>query len=510
MNETSPSARAWRSLARRVVRKINAGWWLERFSPLLIVTGIGLAAAILILRSRALPIANNLALGMAAIGALLAVALVAWWMARRNFLDEKAGLVRLEERLHLKNALTTADRGIGKWPDSPADDAALDDGLVWNWPRVLAPIGIAAMAVVAAIFIPISTVSAPKPPPSEPLAWAQMEEWMELLEEENLIEEEGLREVEEKIEQLRRQPEQDWFSHSSLEATDTLKQSLQQQIQKAGAEMATAERDLNALQNYGSQLSEETRDQLMEEYDQAIQDLALSGLPLNPDLLDSLKQLDLSQLSEAEMNEVMKSALSQLSQEEQQKLAEAIKDGNLAEALQNGQLGDLKLTPEMMKALQQMTPGQLQQMQLAQMTQEQIDALRQALKRGAEAFGKTQGDGDALAELELGDAAFLALLQQQRRGKPGINRGPGPAPLFLSDNETDIGTNHIEGVSNLDPRRASPGAVLGVGISEYDLDKKPAGVQQGGQVNSMGQGGDTVWKEALMPSEKAVLKRYFK
>ncbi len=450
MNEQDQAARAWKNLARRATRKVNFGWWLDRFSPLLIGVGVVAAAAILILRSRALLQASHTPLLIATAALLAATAIAAWLLARRNFLGERESLVRLEDRLQLKNALTTAESGVGHWPRVPSDPERIDPGLEWNWTRVFGPLLVATLAVAAAMFVPVSTVSAARTPPSEPLAWAQMEEWMELLEEDNLIKEEGIEEIQEKIEELRNQPEDEWFSHSSLEATDTLRQTLRQQIQNLGAELANAERDLNALQNYGSQLSEESKEKLLAEYDQALQNLALSGLPLNP---------------------------------------------------------------ELMKMLQGIDPSQLAKNQMSVLTPEQMDALREALQKGAKACAQCNGNGqgEGLPKLGEGDEALMALLKQgQQGGRGDITRGPGPAPLFLGDNETDLGTSQIEGVENADLSKAAPGDVLGVGQTEHDLDEKSVGPRQAGEVGSMGQGGDTVWKESLMPTEKAVLKRYFK
>lgn len=450
MSEQDKAARAWRSLARRTTRKMNFGWWLDRFSPLLIGVSVIAAAVILILRSRSLPMADNAPLLIGAGTMLVISAITAWLLARRRFMGEREGLVCLEDRLTLKNALTTAERGVGQWPPPPADTDRVDTGLKWNWSRILGPLLVATLAVTAALLIPVSNVSAAKTPPSEPLAWAQMEEWMELLEDEALIQEEGIEEIQEKIEELRNQPEDEWFSHSSLEASDTLRQTLSQQIQNLGTELANAERDLNALQNYGSQLSEESKEKLLAEYDQALQNLALSGLPLNPDLLKMLEGVD---------------------------------------------------------------PSQLAQGQMSGLSQEQLDALREALQKGAQACSQCNGNGqgEGLPKLGEGDAALMTLLKQgQQPGSGAINRGPGPAPLFLGDHETDLGTANIEGVENADLSKAAPGDVLGVGLAEHDLDEQSTGPRQAGEVGSVGQGGDTVWKESLMPTEKAVLKRYFK
>jgi hypothetical protein len=447
MSDQEAAARTWRALARRTVRKINAGWWLQRLSPLLLLSGLTAAIGIIILRTLAHPLADSVWLPAIGAAALVAAILISWMIARRSFLQETDGLVRLEDRLQLRNALTTADRGIGRWPEAPAPAAALDAGLRWNWPRLLAPFAIATLAVAAALLIPIATLEAARPPASEPLAWAQMEEWMELLAEENLIEELAIEQVKENIEELRQQPEDEWFSHSSLEASDTLRQTLQQQIETLGAELATAERDLGALQHYGDQMSQEAKDKLLAEYDQALQNLALSGLPLNPELMKSLKGIDPQQLSQGQMNNL--------------------------------------------------SPEQLQQ-------------LRESLKKAAQACSQCNNPGQGEGLPSLGESDALAALLEKKYGRGGISRGPGDAPLALTENETDLKTNQIEGVQNTDFSKAAPGSVLGIGQTEHETDQTPTGPRAAGAVGSIGQGGEAVWRESLMPGEKAVLKKYFK
>ena len=315
----SEKAKVWHALARRAVQKVNFGWWLDRLTPLLIVLSLVAASTILVLRSLGRPVAENLWFYTGAGLALGGVVLTAWLMARRHFISQKEGLVRLEDRMHLRNALTTAERGVGPWPEVPREEDRVDAGLDWNWLRVAMPFAIAAVVIAASVLIPITTVTAAKAPPSEPLAWAQMEEWMETLEEEELIEESAIEEYREKIEKLRGQPDQEWFSHSSLEATDTLRDQLSQNIQSLGAQLETAERDLNALQNYSAQLSEEAKEQLMAEYDQALKNMAMNNLALDSDLMKALEGIDPQQLAQGQM--------SQMSQEQLDQLREALKKG---------------------------------------------------------------------------------------------------------------------------------------------------------------------------------------
>ena len=47
-------------------------------------------------------------------------------------------------------------------------------------------------------------------------------------------------------------------------------------------------------------------------------------------------------------------------------------------------------------------------------------------------------------------------------------------------------------------------------IAKHEIDETKTGPREAGAVKSVGQGGETIWRESLMPDEKAVLKRYFK
>ena len=69
----------------------------------------------------------------------------------------------------------------------------------------------------------------------------------------------------------------------------------------------------------------------------------------------------------------------------------------------------------------------------------------------------------------------------------------------------------MEEVDNTDLSRAVLGELVGVGETEREVDETSSGPAAGGNVSSTGKGGDAVWRdEALLPDEKALLKRYFK
>lgn len=107
----------------------------------------------------------------------------------------------------------------------------------------------------------------------------------------------------------------------------------------------------------------------------------------------------------------------------------------------------------------------------------------------------------------MGEMTLEEMLEQYGRG--GLNRGRADAPMFFGE-EQDLGTDNIENVKSVDMERAVPGEVLGLGQTEHDDQETPSIRQQGGQLKHKAAGGDTVWRESLMPEEKALLKRYFK
>ena len=126
--------------------------------------------------------------------------------------------------------------------------------------------------------------------------------------------------------------------------------------------------------------------------------------------------------------------------------------------------------------------------------------------------GACQG---GLGEGGLGEdmQELLSLIEGEgQEGVPrgyGIKRGPGHTPLRLSKDETDLGTRNFEGIESDDVSRASAGDLLDVTEREQEIEETRIGVREAGAINSTGEGGDAVWRNRLLPAEKAVLKNYF-
>lgn len=446
MTDQAQLSTAWLRQACHTRRKVNVGWWLARSMPLLVAAGVIGFAVIFVLRSRGMELGWSQVWPWVA-SVFAALMLTGWLLARRQFISSSQALVRLESELQLHNALTTAAASRGVWPELVAK---VDDGWRWRWRAVGGPFISFTASLALAVWLPVAQDVEAKGPTVEPQAWAQMEDWLEKLKEDKIVTEEEKVEQLAKIAELRNQPPEKWFSHESLNAGDTLKEQLQRDIKQMAQNLSTAERSLNALKNYADQLSVEAKEQLLKDFDQALADMKSSALELDPELLKSIAALDPKNLKG-------------LTQEQMKQLGESMKKkaGSCNGMCKNpGFLGD----------------GEGEDDELADLLKKQ---------------GQGQGDGEG-------------------PGNGGITRGPGTAPLTLSDEENNFGTNKNEAVSNTDLSRAQVGDMLALQNGRHDVDKSAKGPQAAGVVQNSGQGGEQVWRESLTPEEKAVLKRVFR
>ncbi len=444
MNDQVTLAARWHRLASQTARKVNAGWLLEQLSPLMVVAGTLAFAVIIWQRSRGVEIQLNQVWPWL-VGTVLILVLTSFLLAKRRFISRQDALVRLESQMHLYNALSVADLGRGVWPELPKQQI---DGLQWRWSHVGVPFALYALCLAAALYLPITPDAASVLPTVEPQAWQQMDDWLEKLEEEKIITPEEKEEQAAKIDALRDQEQEKWFSHESLNASDTLKEQLQREIGNMARDMADAERSLNTLQNYASKLSEQAKEQMLKEYSEALEGMKNGGMKLDPQLLKELSQID----------------------------------------------------PKNLKSL----------------SQEQLNQLRDSLKQKSDSMsemapskgflGDGEGEDDQLAEGRGG----LGEGEGEGPGNGGITRGPGTAPLTLSEEENNFGTYKTEAVVNQDMSKAQLGTLLNLQDGKHDVDKTYAGPQAAGRTQNQGQGGQQVWRESLTPEEKAVLKRVFK
>ena len=285
----STSRETWRREARRASMRWNLAWWLDRAAPLVVGAAFLGAGMLLYLRS------ENADVGIASswpwiAGGFVVVMAIAWSLARRFFCTQENSLVRLESKMKLNNALTAAEQGVRPWP---APVQKVDDGIRWNWTWILSPFLIAAGLLAAGYLIPMQP--APELVDNDtkgPRGWEQIENAIRELEQNEAIEPRSIEELKEKLSKLKNQPRNEWFSHSSMEATDTLKQSLRDAAFKMGDNLEQAGESLSTLEQFGDQMSPQAKEKLMEEFREAVDGLKSGDLKPNKELMDQLSNID--------------------------------------------------------------------------------------------------------------------------------------------------------------------------------------------------------------------------
>lgn len=441
----------WLARARQTSRQVNLGWWLETLSaPLLIVSIAG--AAVLLLVRKQFPGIEPWIPAACTGGAVLVTALVCWLLARRKFEKPDDSLVRIEATMRLRNALSAAKAGVAPWP-APAGKT--DAGISWQWPRLLVPPLGALVLLAAGWFIPLTPASiAGSTPPEQPQAWKQLDSQLDHLTKEEVVDEKYLEDTRKRLDELKAQEEEQWFSHSSLEATDSLKKSHRAESERIEREMGRADKALENLEKNAGAANQAEKNRMMEEFDQALQGLQNGAMKPNPKLLEQMKQLDLKDLA--------------------------------------------KLNPE------------------------QLQQLRENMKKNADAMKKAQGEGegdDWSDELLAGDEDGDGVCEgdgegegkdgKNGKGRGGINRGPGHDPGVLGKEKDGVDIGELTALEAKDLSNSTPGDLLELQDGEHDVDHSASSITQGGNTDATGKGGDRVWKDSLDPAEQRALKKFF-
>lgn len=433
----------WLARARDVSRRVNLAWWLETLATPLVVMTL-LAAVVLLPVRREFPQLQAgqpaLAIGLAVF--LLAVACLA--LARRKFESPAASLVRIEAAMKLGNALSTAAAGVRSWPDPIRPVRA---GLDWHWPRLLAPPLGALILLAAGLLIPVSREIHRLPPATQPQAWQELTTELEALSAEQAVSEKYLEETRKRLEELKNQPEDQWFSHSSLEATDSLKESHRAESRRMEREMDKTGNALETLEKNAANAGPAERERIARELDQALQGIENGAMKPNPQLLEQLRELN-------------------------------------PNALEN-------LSPEQTGQLRENLRKNAQALRQARGDGDGSDELAEAGGQEGESHGNGRGQGDG------------------NQGDGEVMRGPGHDPDVLGQRHLDLDTGDPTGLKAQDLSHSAPGDLLELRNGEHDVDKVPSPFAPGGDIDATGKGGDRVWRDSLAPDEQRILKRFY-
>jgi hypothetical protein len=173
-------------------------------------------------------------------------------------------------------------------------------------------------------------------------------------------------------------------------------------------------------------------------------------------------------------------------------------DNALAQTIQAMELGALPLNEQTLSQLKGLDASKLRQL-----SSEQWKSLTDRLKVGIGA-GPT-GNSSAGKGRQAARASILG------DGTGEVERGPGPSPLMLKPDETQLGTTSTEAVQNDDLSRAALGDLTGLSMGEPEADKATwTPGQSGGSNVSAGTGCEAVWGQLATPAEQEALRRFFK
>lgn len=433
----------WCRAAKKFAHRFNRAWWLDAFALPLLVAATALAAGLIFYRqSHAAP--PSLAFsGLIAFFVIGVAVFLAWRHAKVHFISENEALVRLEIRHGLHNALSAARAGHGAWPPIPATP----ERPRWNWPRLVVPPIATVTLLVAAFYLPLSHAETPVPM-GEPAAVTTLAKNIEKLRAQETIAPEDLDRLEKQVEQLRQNNAKDWFSHASLEASDSLKQAQQNQLRELSRELAKSEKSLKSLQNDAAKLSPEQRAQQEKNFQEALEKMEQGGLKPNKELLDQLKNLDPKDIE--------------------------------------------NLPPEQLEKLRQELKKRGQEAKdAAGEHEENDDWANEPAEKGEE--GEGEGEGE---QPEFGDG----------EGKDGGEH----APEFLGPLGSETESGDLQKIDPEDRRDLSPGDLLKTESREHEKNLDSQSLQSGGSTNQSGQGGSRLWQESLLPQEQKALKGYFK
>lgn len=449
MSKDDGNRKYWLKRSKTLSQQVNLGWFLQILSaPLLVYSVLG-ACAVLILRREIGGFSILFAGAGVAVG-LVAMVAVSLIFAIRRFEKPERSLVRIEVASRLNTALTSANAGVASWPEPPV---APSEALKWHLPKTFIP-PLAALALLAlGLFLPISAKQRTTPPPSrQPQAWSQIDAQLEQLKEDKMVDEEYIKEKEKQLEELRAQEEQDWFSHASLEATDSLKESQNSNMEKLDRDMKEAGNALEALAQNADNMNAVQKQKLTEEFEHALQGLQNGAMKPNKALLDQLSKLDPNDLG--------------------------------------------KLTPEQMDKLKENMEKLKDSIEKAGQGQGEGDDWSDQLLGDGESKGK--GDGESQGEDGEGDGT----------GKGAINRGPGHDANVLKGAKDPLATGELTALEAKDLSRAMPGDLLQLQDGKHTVDESASKASAGG-AGAHGKGGDRVWKDSLAPDEQRALKKYF-
>ena len=437
----------WHYYFKSLRRKLNCGWVLQRFEPLLLAYLLILLCVSFISKSRYpefyeyCPYFIELAL----LAGFSLCALIAYVLAQKKFFSLREVILHYDEKYHFNCALLRAYDGEQAWPALPDK---LEGGFVLDLKKTFIFAGLTFALIFGAQWIPIAAKQK-EIPLQQPSSWNQLDNLITNLEQDDTLDQQQISDFRDKLNELQNKEPDDWFTHSTLEASESLLSSL----------MQTSEEHSRNV-NEATQLLEQI--EAMREY---------------------LEKIDKGEI--------------QVSKEYEQQLRRTLQrlDKEWDDELKDLMRQYMKMNKDMLTEMKKMKPseyvsgsGDVDQEKLKEWLRRMLEQKKQQCK-ACEGGGCSSCQGGGLP------------------GRGDITRGPGDGGDPLGDKESEKQKTKVEAVRNEDMNRARPGELLGTSEGEHKLEKDQwRGSQEGGKTDNQGSGGDAIWKENLLPEEQELLR----
>lgn len=314
----------WLKRAKEVQLKVNFGWLMQLLLIPLVL--LSTCCAILVITLRFFWLAYNplIVLSLTVV-VILIVLIFIYIKAKSKFESIDDSLVRIESYSNLNSSLTAARQKITHWPEVPAKISA---GIRLNFTRLFLPIIGAFCLLLVSFKIPIEP-HVPKSTNAIPRSWVTLGKSLTDIEEKDLIQKKSIEEIRKKLEELKHQPESEWYNHSTMEATDNLRKNFNAELNNLSSSIDKAAQSLNTLQEQSENLNQAQRSKWLNNLKSALNAVEKAQMQPNTQLLEQLKKLnpdDFTQLSQQENTELLKQ-MNQLSEELKMQLRNGLEPG---------------------------------------------------------------------------------------------------------------------------------------------------------------------------------------
>ena len=464
----------WVRVAARARSRINFGWWLSTFVPAFTVLSVVLAC--LVLLGRKFGLSPELLLAAGAIVAL-ALGAVTYRIASRSFFDIPATLAELDRALSLNNALTCAELDVAKWPTP--DLTAVEPTIRWR--EISLPLLFGGVLLIAAAYVPVvRDLSSHSLNPAAPPAWGETEQILEEIEESGVASPEALKRFEERLESLKAEPEDRWYDHATLEASE----SLRQDTERAKEELAKGVNSLNEALTRAQDAAKERDQGGSEELGAA----AAKGKEARATLEKNLKELAEGNLPLAD---------------------------DLRSALEDAASATQELTPEQAKALHDRLKA-AQQSLAKQQSKEGTPSPSGSQSGQGDGKGQKNPNGGNQGEGRPGKEGDGMTADTGNGSCPpgatcsgGVGRGPGTAPLEYKDTESPALASKPELIKGDPETRAGDRELRQIEKLQPEEERSIVGGGEAGTAQ-IEAGGDAVVRGDYTPDERRILESYFK